>query len=490
MAVPGKDDAEGWLNFLSVRHDAEIPVLEDLNRYYEGTQPLSYMHPEIFAEVGDRIKPVIIAWPQLVVDAIEERLDVEGFRQPDEDGDDTDLWRVWQANDMDEQSQLAHVDSLVMRRSYVSVGTNEEDRDTPLLAAESPLEMYAYIDPRTRKILAALRRVVVDDSFARETERSATLYLPNDTIFYGRNSSQWKEDDRDRHGLGEPPVVSLINRGRLTSTRTRDPNVLSRSRYGSSELAPILPLSDAANKIATDMMIAAEFLTTPVHGFFGLGPEDLVDQNGNKLTPYQALLRKFLLIPNGVDEGVKEFEFSGASLTGFHESINKLGQLVASLAGLPPHYLGFTTDNPASADAIRSSEARLVKRAERKQRPWGGSYERMCRLVRRFQSGEWDPKLKQLETRWRDASTPTVAQTADAAYKYYTPPAPGMRPILTLRAARELIGKSDAEIRRMDAEDEEADRRAAELDPVGVLADRIQPNDQPPRPEPADVVGA
>jgi hypothetical protein len=26
------------------------------------------------------------------------------------------------------------------------------------------------------------------------------------------------------------------------------------------------------------------------------------------------------------------------------------------MAGLPPHYLGLTTDNPASADAIRSGE--------------------------------------------------------------------------------------------------------------------------------------
>ncbi|MBQ1164473.1 hypothetical protein KBZ21_41550, partial [Streptomyces sp. A73] len=32
---------------------------------------------------------------------------------------------------------------------------------------------------------------------------------------------------------------------------------------------------------------------------------------------------------------------------------------MATQLGLPPHYLGYTTDNPASADAIRSSEAQL-----------------------------------------------------------------------------------------------------------------------------------
>src|SRR5690606_16792788 len=126
--------------------------------------------------------------------------------------------------------------------------------------------------------------------------------------------------------------------------------------------------------------------------------------------------------------------FQAASLSNFHESINQLARLVASVAGLPPHYLGYSTDNPASADAIRSSEARLVKRAERKQRAFGGSWEQVMRLVRRFQSGDWDPRLLRLETVWRDASTPTVAQAADAVAKKHA------EGIITTRQAREDLG--------------------------------------------------
>lgn len=44
------------------------------------------------------------SWPQLIVDALEERLDVEGFRLPDADTGDDDLWRVWAENNGDEQS--------------------------------------------------------------------------------------------------------------------------------------------------------------------------------------------------------------------------------------------------------------------------------------------------------------------------------------------------------------------------------------------------
>lgn len=489
MSVPDKNDAEGWLNFLSVRHDAELQELDRLNSYYEGTQPLTYMHPEIFREVADRIQPVVIAWPQLVVDALEERLDVEGFRLPNDAGNDKDLWRVWQANDMDEQSQLGRIDALVMKRSYLSVGTNDDDDGTPIMCAESPLEMFVHIDPRTRKELAGLRRVVDDGTYAREPERSAALYLPDATIWYGRKDSQWAEEDRDNHGLGVPPVVAMINRGRLSTSRSRLNVATHSSRYGQSELAPIIPLSDSANKIATDMMLGAELAAIDVRGFFGIGPDDLVDQDGNKLTAYQALFRRFLTIPVGTDDGAREFSFQGANLSNFHESINSLARLVASISGLPPDYLGLSTDNPASAESRLAGEIRLIKRAERKHSPFGGAYERAGRLVKRFQEKDWDPKYRMLETRWRDPSTPTVAQTADAAIKKYQAP-PGQKPIVTLRQTREDLRYSDAQITNMEKEQDAEDKKAAERDPIGVLADRIVSPEQPGlKPEPYGVGG-
>ncbi|MGE5828827.1 MAG: phage portal protein, partial [Micromonosporaceae bacterium] len=146
MALP-ETDAE-WVARLSQIHDSQLPRLKALNDEYELLSPRSYMHPEILKEIGDRLEQVVIAWPQLVVDSVEERLDVEGFRLPDQAEADDDLWRVWQENNADETSQQGRVDALVMGRSYMCVGANEADPDTPLITFESPLEMYADIDPR------------------------------------------------------------------------------------------------------------------------------------------------------------------------------------------------------------------------------------------------------------------------------------------------------------------------------------------------------
>lgn len=443
MALPTEE--QDWITFLATRHDADLRGLLQLDAYYEGTQPLTYMHPDLLREVQDRIQPVIIFWPQLVVDAVEERLDVTSFRLPAADAADDDLWRVWQSNDLDEESQMGRVDALTMKRSYLCVGANDEDADTPIVSVESPLEVFGWVDPRTRQVAAALKRTYVADSLVRLPERYATLYLPDVTIWYDW-SDGFQEIDRDEHRLGVVPIVPLVNR-----SRTAD-------RYGRSELASVIPLSDAANKLATDMMVAAEFVAIPLRGLFGVGPEDLEDQAGNKLTALQAIMGKLLTIPDG--EGVaKHFEFAPANLTNFHASITALAKMVASMAGLPADYLGLATDNPPSAESRQAAEIRLIKRAERKQVSFGGSYERAMRIVRRIQSGEWDPDLRRLETVWRDASTPTVAQSADAAVKKF------QARIVPLRQTREDLRYTDVQIERMEAED----AKAAEMDPVGQM---------------------
>ncbi|GCD37949.1 bacteriophage protein [Streptomyces chrestomyceticus JCM 4735] len=241
-----------WLTHLIRCHDRELPELKELNSYYEGKQPLSYMAPELEHELDDRVRQVVINWPRLVVDSIEERLDVEGFRFPGQPAADEDLWRIWQANDMDSQSQQGHLDSLIMRRAYVVIGSRDGDDATPLITVESALDMYAEHDPQTRQVRAAVKRWEEEGEDGKVWH--AALYLPDATSWWVKERGEWVEDpehERDDHGIGEVMVEVLANRPRLKS-----PN-------GTSELADVIPLSDAACKIATDMMVSAEYHATP-----------------------------------------------------------------------------------------------------------------------------------------------------------------------------------------------------------------------------------
>jgi hypothetical protein len=125
------------------------------NEYYEGVHRLA----QLGLAIPDELKQftVMVAWPRVTVDAIEQRLDVTGFRMPGSDGADSSLWDTWQYNNMDERAGFAHTDSLAIGRSYVCVGTNDEDAEYPLITVESPAEMTVIRDPRTHRVTAGLR---------------------------------------------------------------------------------------------------------------------------------------------------------------------------------------------------------------------------------------------------------------------------------------------------------------------------------------------
>lgn len=433
--------ADQWLTRLIKAHDSDLPELKRLDGYYEGKQTLAYMAPELMRELNQRLRQLVINWPRLCVDALEERLDVEGFRFSDDTEADSDLWGIWQANDLDEESQLGHVDALALRRSFVIVGANEADEQNPLITVESPLEVYAERDPRTRQVVAAVKRWE-EDVPNSESVKHATLYLPGLTTWYVKKDGTWVPDPDilpDSTGLDVPPVVPLVNRARV------------RDRGGVSELADIIPVSDALCKIATDMMVSSEYHAIPRRWAAGLTEEDFVGPDGTKTSTLTARIGAMWLSEN---PETKFGQFAEADLKNFHDTIDTLARVVSGLTGLPPHFLGYVGGEPISADAIRASEARLIKRAERRQRAFGGSWEDVMRLAMRIRGGGSLPtNSARLETIWRDASTPTLAQTSDAVVKLHS------EGLLPDEMAWEMMGFSQTQIARMqDMQQRQADR--------------------------------
>lgn len=130
------------------------------------------MHPELLATLDDRVRQLVINWPRQVVDALEERLDLEGFRLGGQSAIDEDLDHIWQYNDLDAGYQQAHVTAMVGKWAYVTVGANPNpaDADFPIITVESPLEVHAELDPATRHWSPRARR----GRIGSWTTRSAT----------------------------------------------------------------------------------------------------------------------------------------------------------------------------------------------------------------------------------------------------------------------------------------------------------------------------
>jgi hypothetical protein len=379
--------------------DAHLAHVKRLDCYYQGSQRLRAMGLALPPGLEDL--RVVINWPGLTVDSLEERLDVEGFQLGGSSGADERLWDWWQANDLDEESSLAHLDALVLGRSYVTVAAGESDDDPPVITVESARSMAVDVDPATRALRWAVRVFERDET---GQPSGAVLQLPAKNVTYRQSNGRWKVDTSDEFALDEVAVVPLVNRARLSD------------RGGVTEMRDVMELTDAACRSLTNLQAAQEFLAVPTRYVLGGTQEDFVDQHGKAVPVWEAYIGRFLALGN---HEAKIGQLQGADLRNFTEVINHYARMVASVTGLPPHFLGMSTDNPASADAIRSSEARLVKRAERRSRAFGETWERVMRMALRF-VGDDDAAARRLETVWRDPSTPTYAAKADAVVKLFT----------------------------------------------------------------------
>jgi hypothetical protein len=425
-----------------------------LDAYYDGEQRLEHLGLAVPPEL--RQFTTIVNWPGTAVDSLEERIDLEGFRLPGQDEADDDLWNIWQANDLDEESQLGHLDTLIYGRSFIAIGSPPDtlsplrQPDVPLVTVESPREMAAELDPRTREVSAAWRcwtgRSPWDPMLTDPSQQWAALYLPDQTIWLRRDDQTpgWVEEDRDDHQLGVVPVQPLVNRGRLAR------------RAGRSEMEAVIPLTDAAARALTNAQLATEAMAVPQRYVLGATRGDFVDKDGNQLTAWESYFGAIWALQNS---DAKVGQFTAADLSNFVKIVDHYAAMVSGLTGLPMRYFGLNSVNPPSADAIRADESRLVKRAERRQRSFGGSWERTMRIVRRLIDGDWNPDLASMETLWRDPATPTRAQAADAVVKLV---AAG---IIPAEAAWVDLGYSATrrtELRRM-AEEARADPLTAQL---------------------------
>lgn len=415
------------------------PMLETNDLYFEGEQPLKFLAPVLQQELGYRLSPIVLNLALFAVDVYDNRLDIEGFRVGRGAEADDDLWDVWQENDGPDLSQQAHREGLALGRAYATVGPGETDEDAPIITIESAFDAIHEDDPKTKRVRHGIKKWTDLDKV-----RWMTFHHLNGWVTWRFERGEWREVDReDDNGNNLCSLVPLMN----------DPRVLGRNRpgkfdqrLGRSVFHPIISPLDALNKMASDMMVSGEFHALPRRWGTGLAEEDFVDEQGKALDTYSMIAGRMW---GTSSEKAKFGQFPEANLSNFHETIKLLMQIVSMQLGLPAHYLLFKGDNPPSEGSILASESQLIKRSERKQRTLSTRWEQVQRLVLMNMGRGDEARPKQIETIWRDPSTPTVAQKADAIMKLVTTKDSTGRSILPIEQARKDLGYTDIEQGRM-----------------------------------------
>lgn len=367
----------------------------------------------------------------LAVEATAERMSIEGVRVGDEPDADKGVWDdIWQRSDFDEGSQDAITGALVYSRSMVSVEPPSATSEFSRLHYEDPRQVVVAHGPNGPR--AALK--VFTDEWTGDT--FGTLYLPdlivkmvqaNSSTTVVPGASRWlardvgREDAVVRNPLGAVPFFELQNK--LTGAVR-------------SEVAPLEIPQKRLNQLIFNTDAVAEYGAFRQKWVTGIEvPRD--PATGLPVAPYSASLTSlFVAEKNDVTFG----DFNPTDPSGYIALGQEIAAHISRLSRVPITYFLSNVSN-LGGDALALLISGLVLKCQRRVNGYEPAFEGAIRLALRAQG---DPRANaaNIEVKWADMETRSMAQSADAAVKLTT----GDNPVVTPQTAQEkYLGMTQTE---------------------------------------------
>jgi hypothetical protein len=371
--------------------------------YYNGEHRLAFATSKFREAFGNLFAPFADNWCPLIVSSSAERLNVQGFRFGGQATADKDAWSIWQENGLDAESGMAHTEAIKLGEAYWLLQPPAEPGGMPQITAEHPQQMIVATAPANRRQrLAALKKWIGEDEHAY-----ATLYLP-DVVHKFRSQekarayhpNQWVRrpgDPGQANPLGEVPVVPLRN----------DPSMLAGGR---SDLQPAIPIVDAINKMAIDMIVASEYAAYRQRVMTGV--EQPKDASGKPLPIELGVTRLFTV--EAAD--AKVYDLNASDLGNYVGAIEMFVSHLAAQTRTPPHYLIGKIVN-ASGDALKAAEAGLTSKCRDKMVTFGEGHEEIMRLALKSQGRD---VAGDAETIWADPESRSFGELVDGLTKLAT----------------------------------------------------------------------
>lgn len=412
MATPYT--SEWWLDRLGSELTARIPAINRARQYYAGQQTLAYASTKFTEAFGKIYSPFADNFIALIVQAVEERLNVQGFRWNDDAGSKK-AWSMWQANQLDAQSGKAHRDCLITGYSAVIVEPPAKGAAYPRIRVQKPEEtIVAYDDDPLVRAVAMKRWTDLDGaSFATlyYPDRIEKYYQPRALVWanqFGRSYDYGRWEPRRvtgepwplSHSLGAVPVVPLVN----------DPDLDNR---GTSEIASAIPLQDALNKLMVDMLVASEFGAFRQRWITGMAIP--VDPSTNK--PVETFKASIDRVWHARDPQAKFGDFEQTELSSYIKAIETVIQHMSTTSRTPAHYLLGQSGTFPSGESLKSTETGLVAKAKRDMTDLGESWEEVERLGFRAMGDTKRGDFDNAQTIWQDPEYRSEAEHVDALVK-------------------------------------------------------------------------
>lgn len=426
---------EWWVQRLHKRIIDQQAACRRYDDYYGGNHPVPWLAPQARDEFRRLLELSKSNYMGLVPDATAERCHVEGFSLGG-DEPDAETWRIWQANNLDADSDEAILDALVRGRSFFLVAPNPDDEATPHVWVEDATQVAVEYEPGSNlRRRAAGLKVWVDDWTG---DLNATLYLPGglykfrtkaprDGVVLTPSSVQWEQRDVPGEAWPAPNPLGVVPLVELPNMRRR----------GISEIHDVIPIQDRVNKTLADRMMSQDFGAFPQKWATGY-PEEREDG-----TPTEPInIGRDRMVTSDVAE-TRFGQWDAAPLDPFSNAKREDVKDIASRTRTPAQYLLGEMSN-VNGETLKAAESGLVAKARSRMRLYGESLEEVMRLARRAAGLSGDGSG--METKWRNPEFRTEGELADATVKKH------QAGLITRRQAQEDLGYSPQQITRMEAD--------------------------------------
>lgn len=417
-AVETFDDSEArmWLERLAqglIDRQARYEMLGD---YVAGNFKLPTGDPRYVKALRELQEKAKTNYVGLVTNAPCERMEVQGFRfgdDPDTPADE-EANKIWQYNNMDLLSEIAHITAASLSRVYLMVSPPKPGKVYPLITVEDPRMTIVEHDPADMNEIRAALKMWEDDI---DGVVKAIVYLPYSIhYFIGKSGNFYKNIDYDTlknrmvaggnweyagslpNPLGEVPVVPLNWRPGLHGTS------MAEAEEGFS-------IQDRINATILDRMIISRAQAYKQRWAKGI-----------KIPKNDQGLAKPPFDPGAdilwaVESPDAQFgEFKEVDITMILKAVRDDVGDFAAITKTPPHYLLGEIVN-ASGDALKAAETGLVSKTKMRMKSAGWTWEKVIKLAFGWM-GDYTKQHEILaETIWADPESRSRAELADAILK-------------------------------------------------------------------------
>ncbi len=442
-STPGM--AVAYLEQLDLKLRRRTPEFELWERYYEGIHRLQFATSRFRQTFGNLFHEFADNWMGLIVDASVERLNIEGFRVGTDGDNDTDqdAWAMFRDNGLDWGSDIAHTEAVKLGKAYLLVDPhNRTDLGNPIITVEHPGQcVTAHVADNRMQRQAGLKEWLDHSGYVY-----ANVYFPDATYRFQTDvvsNSQDKYNALTNGVVGlygnlfpmdyiGPPAMCIGEHAHWIPRQDGQPFIVPNplgvvplipmennptlKSGGRSDIAPIIPIQDAINKVVLDMIIASEFAGFPQRWATGIEiPKD--PETGQPISD-PRFLASVARVWAVEDEGAKFGQFQVSELKNYVVAIEMLIQHVAAITRTPPHYLLGQSGAFPSGDSLAATETGLVAKCKRKMTNFSPAWEEALRLG--FKANGDARALQPMETVWSDPEQRIRAARIDGALKMST----------------------------------------------------------------------